>query len=353
MAYITGTANSLSDIVTALRNACTANGWTLAGNVLYKGGCYVDVQAHPKGLFPDFGLIEIKIGTGINGSNLLTGTPAQYGTNWDASGCIGPLGNGTSITAYTDWDWPVAYHIHIHTNPDEVFLMVNYQAGQYWQGISFGQSPAPGCPGTGNWCYGSVQRRARNTDTTSTGRLEGSSRVVVNPQGNNMSTFQGGVIPGAIPFWGYFMDQSGSIPNSGQFHGTWMNDGVSTGWSHPRYYWNSSGNPGVAMNVVTSSQSTQPLPTYSPNVWNSEAHLFRLQIMSPRLEWKSSIVGEIKHARFCRNDFLDPGQVITLGPDRWKVYPAYRKDASNRNGGGTSGATHSGTCALAVRYDGP
>lgn len=167
-----------------------------------------------------------------------------------------------------------------------------------------------------------------------------------------MSSFQGGVNPGAIPFWQYTKDESTARPTPSQFHGVWMNDGVTTGWSSSRYNWNSSGNPSTAMNVVSSSRASQPLPQYSPNTWNDEAHLIRLQIMCPRLEWKSSIVGEVKHARFIRNDFINDGEVIDIGGEKWKVYPAYRKDVTNRNGSGTSGSDHSGTCALAIRYDG-
>ena len=353
MPFVTGAANSLPDIVTALRNACTSNGWTLAGEVLHKDGCYVRIRAIAKtdgGAHPDFGLIEIQPGTGIDGSNNLTGTPQQYSTNWPACGVIGPMGTGTSTSSYVDWDWPVNYFIHILTDPDEVFLMVNYGSSQYWQGLSFGQSPAPGCPGTGNWSYASCPRAA--IDAGSGGRIHGNSRVVVNPGGSELSTWSGGVVPGAVPFWGRTMDQSGAVPNPGLFHGVWANDGVTTGWSHPRYYWNSSANPGVAMNVVSAALPAQPLPQYSPNTWNNEAHLVRLQILSPRLEWKSSIVGEIKHARFIRNDFLNDGEVIDIGGEKWKVYPAYRKNVSVRNGAGQAGGDHSGTQALAIRYDG-
>lgn len=354
MAYVTGTANSLSAIVTALRDACTANGWTLAGNVLHKSGCYVEVIAvGTEAQSTDFGLIQIRGGTGIDGSNLLTGEPALYTTNWPAQGVIGPLAT-SNVTTYADWDWPVTYHIHIHTNPDEVFLMVNYGAGQYWQGLSFGQSPSPGCPGTGNWFHASTPRNKVNGgSSTSYGRLKNLNTIVVNPEGGRLSSYSGGVCPGAIPFWQYTKDESSGVPTPSLFHGVWANDGVTSGWSHPRYNWNGSGNPGSAMNVVSSSRVAQPLPTYSPNAWNSEAHLIRLQILSPRLDWKSSVVGEIRHARFIRNDFLDPGEVITLGTDQWKVYPAYRKNVSARNGVANSGSDHSGTCAIAIRYDGP
>lgn len=348
MPYVTGVATSLGAIVTALRNACVANGWTLAGNVLHKGGCYVEILHVPKGAHIDHGLIQIRAGNGIDGANALvdaaTGFDGRYGC-----GAIGPMGDGRSSTAYTDWAWPVTYHIHILAEPDEVFLMVNYDSGRYWQGLSFGRSPVPGCPGTGNWYHASAPRAA--TDAGTAGRLTGAATVVVNPGGSDLSTWSGGTVPGAIPFWGRAMDQSGAVPNPGQFHGTWMADGETVGWSNQRYYWNSS--PAPAINVVSAALTAQPLPAYSPNAWNNEAHLIRLQILTPRLEFKSSLVGEIRHARFIRNDFLDDGTVVTLGPDRWKVYPAYRKNAAVRNGPGPAGDTHSGTCAIAIRYDGP
>lgn len=353
MAYVSGNASSLSDLLTALRNACTANGWTLSGNVLEKGTCFVEILYIPKvgaTTHVDFGFLQIRGGTGKDGSNNLTGAPPDFAAGRPACGIIGPMGNTTGVSVYTDWDWPVTYYIHINDTPDEVYMMVNYFSNQYWQGMSFGQSPAPGCPDTGNWVWGSNIRD--NVDTGTLGRVRGSSMVVVNPGGSALSSFNGGVVPGAIPFWAYTKDESSAVPTAGQFHGTWMNDGVTTGWSHQRYNWNSSGNPSTAMNVVCSALPSQPLPTYSPNTWNNEAHLVRLQILTPRLDWKSSIVGELIHARYVRNDFLDDGEILTLGSDQWKVYPAYRKDVTARNGTGSAGATpgHSGTSALALRY---
>lgn len=346
MAYYNGIANSLSGLLTAIQTACVTEGWTLSGNVLHKGSCYAEIlHVAQNATYRDCGYLTVQAGLGIDGSNNLTGGAGAVGS-------IGPLGAGNNVTTQaTDWDWPVTYHIHVLTAPDEVYVMVNYGAGLYWQGMSFGQSPSPGCPGTGNWHHGHCPIRP----SFNNGRIRnyGDTQVVVNPAGSALSSLNGGVVPGAIPFWQYTKDESSNVLTPSQFHGTWMNDGVTTGWSHSRYNWNVSGNPSTAMNVVSASRASQPLPTYSPNAWNSEAHLIRLQIMSPRLDWKSSIVGELRHARFIRNDFLEDGQVITFGPESWKVYPAYRKDAVNRNGSGTAGAAHSGTCAIAIRYDGP
>lgn len=345
MAYVTGVANSLAELLTALRNACTANGWTLSGNVLHKGTCYAEVIHVPvSGSFTDLGFLQVCAGTGIDGSNLLTGRATA---NYFGTGIMGPLGNGASVnTTPADWDWPVSYHVHVLTAPDEVYMMVNYGGFQYWQQIAFGQSPAPGCPGTGNWHYGFSPQRAQATWN----RIYGSSQVVCNPGGSSLSSFNGGVISGAGPFWWHSKDESNSIAVSGMFHGCLDHLGATV-WSDPRYTWQSA--TASRINVVSASRGVQPLPVYSPNTWNNESHLIRMQIMQPRLEFKSSVIGELKHLRFVRNDFLDDGEVIPLGPDNWKVYPMYRKNVATRNGGGNTGADHSGTCAIAIRYDGP
>lgn len=196
MAYITGTANSLSDLLAALRNACTANGWVLSGNVLRKGTCFAEIIAVPKvGLttHADFGFLQVRGGNGIDSGNNLTDTPLDYAAAWPACGVIGPNGNDRGVSTYTDWDWPVTYHIHVHASPDEVFLMVNYGAGQYWQGLSFGQSPSPGCPGTGNWVWASNPRRA--VDTGTAGRLGGRDTYVVNPQGGCLAAITAAASP--------------------------------------------------------------------------------------------------------------------------------------------------------------
>lgn len=345
MAYVTGTANNLAALLAAYQAACTANGWTLSGNVLHKGTCFVEVVHAPKGAHADLGLIGIRPGNGKDGSNNLTDAPPQYSTNWPSGGAMGPLGTGSSTSVYTDWDWPVTYHIHVLTAPDEVYMMVNYGLGQYWQGISHGQSPAYGCLGTGNWAWGSQHRQSADTGTS--GRLRGENYHTTSPAGSALNSYYGWTSTGAAPFWVNAKDESSSVPAQGQFHGC-INTAGDVVWSHVRYYWNNAATAGNA--VVSASRAVQPLPVYSPNAWNNEAHLIRWQIMQPRPEWKTSIIGELQHLRFCRNDFIDDGEVLTIGPDRWKVYPFIRKDITKRDGGG---GYHSGTSAMAIRYDGP
>jgi hypothetical protein len=54
-----------------------------------------------------------------------------------------------------------------------------------------------------------------------------------------------------------------------------------------------------------------------------------------------------------RNDNIDDGQILTLGSERWFIAPVYRKNTASRAASPYNGATHSGTIAMAVRYDGP
>ena len=68
-------------------------------------------------------------------------------------------------------------------------------------------------------------------------------------------------------------------------------------------------------------------------------------------ENKVRLVLEVRNARYMRIGNNDPEQVITLGPDRWKVFPFLRKNASVPDGG--SVIDHSGTFGWAIRYDGP
>lgn len=343
MAYASGTANSLPDLLAALRNFCIANGWALSGDVLHKaGGPFIAITTVDPGPLGDQGAIMIRGGNGIDGGNNLTDMAL-------GAGYLGPLWR-SSGTGTDDWSWPVTFHLLAHEAPSEVYLFVNYN-GTFWQNLSFGRSPAPGCPGTGNWFHGfhpgrqvGVHPPAPNVNQ----RWNRWDRVVANPQGDQLSSWSGGMI-GCAPFWWQSKDESSAQPLSAQFHGCMRDSDESVQWSDQRYVMGH----GASEVGVSSSKAVQPLPQYSPNAWNNEAHLIRWYVLQRRDEFKSSVIGELKHLRFVRNDFLGDGEVIQLGDEKWKVFPFYRKNAAARNGVASPGGDHSGTQAMAVRYDGP
>lgn len=357
MAYSTGTASTFAALLTALQNACTANGWTLSGDVLHKGTCYAEVKLGTLGETgaPANKMIFVRAGNGIDGSNNLT-DPMTSGTY--------PVGTGPGLgviralqyTAnYPDWDWPVTYHAHVLTSPDEVYFLVSYGGGTKWQYLCFGQSPAPGNPGTGNWAAATVPESL----AVSFFRGEDYLGAVINAYGGN-GYYGNRFIVG--PFW--FMSRGGNSAGDGclgsQMHGaTEWTDG-SAGWSSKTHSALEAtvGTAYGANRTVGGSGITNNLVARTPNAWNNETLLAPIIIVSPRAEFKTSIVGHLKHLRMCRNDFLADGELITLGPDKWKVYPCFKKNATYRTAGDAgfsipANMGHSGTLAMAIRYDGP
>lgn len=284
MAYVTGTANSLADLLAAIQSACTANGWTLAGNILVKGTCYVRVIISGTQL-------QVIAGTGKDGSNNLTGAANDLA-------CI--LGRSTTNAPF---GFPATYYIHVNTAPDEVYVVVNY-ATLYYQFLAFGQSAMPGLAGTGNWYTGSQNTTFSGTvsdDTT----LQNGGMVDVDPV---VGLFQGRQYAGNR--------QNGAVDHELDSV-TWQVEGAWRDWYSPF--------------VV------------SPNAFNSRSILLPVRVYAPRPSGFVSPVLECAHARFVNIANLDAQQIITLGTDKWKVYPWWSKT----NGGAIA------ACGHAFRYDGP
>jgi hypothetical protein len=320
MPHVSGTVSSLPDLLQAVKDACTANGWTLAGNVLSKGGTYVQlIMVDGAPLASGTQYFSVRGGTGIDGSNNLTGA----GT---APCYIGPLGSTTPIVA------PIAYDVHIHTAPDEVYLIAQY-AVEYYQWAAFGKSPVAGlATGTGIWYGASISNRPR---------LNSNCNVAIDPSGTmDVSQIVDRPTSAAL-FWNNPCSAE-KYSNAFVHHG-WD----STGWS---------GTADVIQNASPNASANAagqlaPRIARQPNTWNGETVLMPIQPSVARGSGWRSIVGDLAHARYVRNDNLAPGEIITLGPDRWRVYPWFRKFAAARDGGKV--ITHSGTLGWAIRYDGP
>lgn len=317
MAYVTGSATSMADLLTALQTACTGNGWTLSGNVLSKGTCYASVTVSGS-------VMSIFGGTGIDGSNALTG-----GYAYDAQ--MRYLA-GQAIT------WPATYEIFIASDPDEVYVVLQHNVTRYlWLG--WGQSPAAGIPGTGNWYAASA------------GHDSSSSTIAIAPVGMHPV----GVPTFSVPGIGFITQIDGITANAqnpvnffaqhGLDSNAWSAEGSNGAGSLPNDYFNNR--PSVAC----CAPYLDPLLSRQPNAWNGESVLLPIQMYVDRGSSKRSMVSELGHARHVRIDNIDPGQIITLGSDSWKVYPWYQKNAAERDG--TTGGTHTGTLGWAVRYDGP
>ena len=348
MPLITGTANSMSDLLTALRSACTSNGWTLSGSVLHKGGCYARLQVETGATpttRPSVGTREylsVTAGNGIDGSNNLT----------DAAGIsasVGPLisGSNSSDLAYVDWSFPVTYHIHVNDTPDEVWAAVQYN-GTYFQHVAFGKSPAPGNPGTGNWFFATLGMLAYSNGNHIY-RSANSTAYKADKVG--VGAFQEGyVIP--QPFWiennnGNTTDTAGVGLMNYAFHSLHGSTGAAA-WSATGQGFTSQLQPG-SNGGIAAYPTVYDVYQKQPNAWNNESILVQCQLMKRRPSDFTSLVGDLRHFRFIRIDYLEALDVIDKSPDLWRVYPCYAKSTASPST--ASGNNSSGCHGIAVRYD--
>lgn len=295
MAYVTGTAVNIADLRTAIVSACTSNGWTLTGAVLSKGANFVTLTV--TGNF-----IYLLAGTGQS-AGALTGAA-------DSPAIIGSPTTGAAAFA-----WPLTYEINLFTSPDEVFVVVNYST-DYYQWLAWGTSSIV-TPGTGAWFSGSL---------SSTGASGGISLSAPPSHFGNFGYRRPGV-----EFCPALFHASGLFSAPGEY----INHGIlgGTGWS--------------AAGDTRGALYRAPLDACLPSAWNSETVLLPIQAFTTAYgSSKVALVLDVANARAVRIDNHLPGDVITLGADRWKIYPWYLKAAA-------SSTTSSGPYGWAIRYTGP
>jgi hypothetical protein len=305
MAYETGSASDLAGLLAFIRSSCTAHGWTLSGNVLWKGGTYVEILLD--------GTVGVKItgGNGIDGSNNLT-TPCPE------SAYLGTIA-GVALS------YPMTVEAHINTSPDEVYIVINHTTN-YYSLMAWGKSDVPGLTGSGVWFH------ATRTWKTGTDNFN------IDEAGVSTVTNFGTHLDGAALFSIYTGDTSsgGGGVNNSFIHA----DVDSLGWH------DGSGDFPTTFACVT------PLQKLLPNAWNNETILLPYPVYVPRTSGdKNTLVADLKHIRLLRIDYHEPEDLITLGSDTWRVYPWFRKDVTDRDGG--SELSHSGSFGYAVRYTGP
>lgn len=320
MAYYSGSVNSFGDLLTALFDSCIAEGWTLNDDVLIKGAAYV------RATVSNVDTTSTGIGIILQG-----GTGYSAGTLVDPSPMTPRLGTPSRNTGLITW--PAEYFIHIFDNPDEVFMVVRYSVDHFlW--LAFGLSTVPGLLGSGLWLSAINKRFRGNTGPAITiGETSGGT------SGNDHASATYAASSGA-PFWNTESRTSGSSHQ----------DAVCSGLDGVLWPMRTS-NGSITEGSVQAIELAAPLISQSPNAWNGESPLIPIQAYVWRASNNCSLVVDIRNARYLRLDNYEPGQIITLGPDSYRVYPFYRKNIVEKNGG--SGVDHTGTFGWAIRYDGP
>ena len=319
--YYSGTASAFSDLQTAIQTACTDNGWTLSSTILSKSGVYFKLANASN-------YLRVSAGTGQSGSTL-TGDALPYDVVL-SSPSAAPI------------SFPCSYEIHAFTSPDEIYTIINYNSS-YYQQLTLGISNVPGIGGTGGIVSASQSWRT-GVFSSSDGRekcdpiLTGISHL-----GFYYSGYAGVPIANV---GGLFVED---YQNSVDFNASYVHCALeSTGWH---------GIGGSVGNLKGITYYTGILISL-PSLFNNSTVLVPIKPIMTRSSAGRTVVANLKNARYCRNDNLTPGQVVTYGSDKWKVYPFYKKDAgaTKRNGepfGASAVYDHSGTFAYAIRYTGP
>lgn len=332
MAYYTGTTTDLADLMSKLSAALLANGYSADGDVFYKGTIFVEIRIATMSTAPydPYDRIEIRMGTGRSGSTL-TGAPPVKNTpgynTFDGTFCFAPVRGFT----YIPFSFPSTYYILMNESPEEVYFFLNDDSTR-WTYLCFGENNGINTPATGNWYAASTYR--------------GYTEDVV-----GMPSLSKGILFGDSSFAGelYSAPPHVSSVNHGLDGMDWSLIGTEVGNLSATRWENTP-------SVLSSSIQTEALWSSQPNSWNNQSVLLRIQAFVNRGDSKVSLVVNTEHSRYIRLDNYVDGDIITLGSDKWKVFPFIRKNSSVRDGLSTTETApivHSGTYGIAIRYDGP
>lgn len=294
MAYYTGTAASVTALRSELINALQAEGWTWNSGqeVIYKGACFMKLVAAPSWELGPALLAYPR--TALSGGSMPSG-------NYDY-GCI-----GTNV-AEVATNYPLFFHIFIFEN--EVYLVINYSF-EYWQFLTFGVSRATGLLGTGVF-------------VSSTYRVFSTSYTMIVAPTTTSHSFH--VFSGAI-FFNPTITHSRSV---------FVHHGLTPDpWSVGR---------------ASNAQHAVPGFRCTPNAFNGETVFFPIRAYA-QVGDNAAVVAELDNARYCRVDNYAPGEVVTLGEERWMIIPGFKKNLDDP--APTSPSNHSGGIGWAVRYEGP
>ena len=298
MAYYTGSINSYDELLTALVNACTAHGWVWANGILSKGRAFVKPSvAASNGIG-----LRIEGGTGQSGASLLNPSPQAA-----------RLGQ-PSATFWPAVTWPAQYHLHLGASPDEVYVVLNTNVTDYYW-LAFGLSTVP-MAGTGLWM------------AASSPRLDGSAGGAMFSETTGGQSLYYGC---PCLFWSNAAYDANANPMAIQ----------------------SAANGVWPLHTPVGINSLSPLVQRYELAWNKSAVLLPAREYIAVAEYKRQLLIDAAHARLVRLGSLEPGQVLQLGSDRWRVYPFLRKNTASPNSVASNTMAHSGTFGWALRYDGP
>lgn len=300
MAYQTGTASDVLDLIDKLRVFALAQGWTVdewASPDLHisKGGRYFVLRGDTSaGSGADLGPFIYICGA--------TGYAA--GSAWNAQ-------PGTSPAVKTNrLPGPfAAYHFFAGSGaPDYLHVVVEVSAGVY-KHFHVGSLDPFGSIADGSYASGSAWRYDQNGYTNY-------------PEGDYHT----------YPFDGRGGDQNAFVPTVVRVD----TDGTSPKWNRFDRDW-TAGHRAIGMvrsNVSWSGMSnnqqhpSEELWTRNPNTFNAQTILLPMPVFVERASNLWSPAGFVKDLRYVNVLNLTPGELLTIGSDEWLVFPCHQKTST-------------------------
>lgn len=312
MSYQTGTVASSADLASAIRTFAIANGWATGGlnEVVSKGECHVRITSPNSS--------EVKIESARNGTF--------------SSPDICPRFSRINLTA---WPGSATYHLFAFTNPDTIWCTLNFAVTDYMH-LGFGMLQKYGSWVGGQWFHASHTQLSSSKD--------GGLMSMIDGGGRGFGTASPATETGL--FWSPEMSES----NGGQY--------IENAASHlhcelrGRIWEPPQSTTGIQIHVPT---VLGPIHKYNPNSFNGQTLLTPFQLFLQNTDGHYMAIGHVGHLRFVKLTNYNPGDVIEIGPDRWKLFPWHRKDIVNPDGKRPAAADmawSTGVLGVAVRYDG-
>jgi len=299
MAYTSGTANTMANLATYIASFAGSNGWTYgAGGVLYNANGAVRITV------PDGSTLKIE---GANDSGFSDQCP--------------------KYSQICDPVFPVQYDLFAFNSPDFVACLILYNNIRQW--CAWGDLTKYGAWTGGNWfgatCTNSPSTRVPSIYNATDNALNPASPPYVYPVGRGSS---GGLFLYSLG-WNAKNQDNDKREGDGSFLHCEEYSGSPYKWANGAQFCDLLNQVSNPMGTVYSRPLVQQLLLASPNTWNSQTILLPFWIGCNNTPGgQIALLGDIPWIRHMRMDYYNDGDVITLGSDKWKVFPWIHKDIS-------------------------
>lgn len=339
MAFETGTASSLANLQTKIETFLTTTaGYTLTSGILTKTGTDIHVKFDNT---ENTAWLSLEMGKDSSAGSLLRTHPVWNGSVPQKVGISEqPLNTSLSMSFPINYDFQ-----HFTTNGEMFRCVIEYNDG-FTQNIGFGEVVK-----SVNY-YGGVYVDASVTYWRSGGNRFMDNWSITEISWAGVSTTSGDLRNGTLgifPFGGRSSPGQAGYAASTQLWAEvsgldWYTIALTSSAIGGKYANLPANQEPLLTNRFSNLEAGASLQTH-----NANNTLIPIRLYGHTADGNYQRLGDVPDIRWTNIKNLNFGQVVDDGTDKWKCYPAYKKNAANLNGGDSD----SGQIGFAVRYDGP